>query len=123
MTLRSRTALSGRCATVSNLGAAIVRFAQIVGSANIPGAIAGLHLLTDAVHELTNLAAKIPTAAQIADNPVAHFNEAAGAAIWDAIKRFDNAIHGKALGGAEAAPVTSNVKVVSSSTPNSSPRA
>ncbi len=68
-------------------------------------------MLTDAVYELTNLAAKIPTAAQIAGNPVAHFNEAAGAAIWDAIERFDNAIHGKAIGGADAAPVTSNVKV------------
>ncbi len=69
-------------------------------------------MLTDAVYELTNLAAKIPTAAQIAGNPVAHFNVAAGAAIWDAIERFDNAIYGKAIGeSADAAPVTSNVKV------------
>ena len=86
-------------ANVANLGSAIVGFAQIVGAANIPAAIAGLHSITDAVHALTDLAAKIPTAAQIADNPIARFNEAAGAAAWDAIKNFDNMIHGKAWGG------------------------
>jgi hypothetical protein len=91
---------------VGNLGSAIVGFAQIVGAANIPAAISGLHLLTDAVHGLTNLSASIPTAAQIADNPVAHFNEAAGAAIWGALKNFDNSIHGKVWGsGAQAAPL------------------
>ncbi len=93
-------------ANVGNLGSAIVGFAQIVGAANIPAAILGLQLITNAVHGLTNLAAQIPTAAQIADNPVAHFNEAAGAAIWNAIQKFDNAIHGKAFGGgAQAAPI------------------
>jgi hypothetical protein len=93
-------------ANLGNLGSAIKGFAEIVGSANIPAAIYGLHLLSDAIHGLTDLAAKIPTAAQIADNPVAHFDEAAGAAVWDWIKGFDSAIHGKFWGtGAQAAPL------------------
>jgi len=50
-------------ANLNNLGAAISGFAQVIGAPAIPNAIAGLHLLTDAVHCITNQAAEHPTVA------------------------------------------------------------
>jgi hypothetical protein len=50
-------------ANLDNLGASIRGFAQVVGAPAIPNAIAGLHLLTDAMHGLTQTGAEHPTIA------------------------------------------------------------
>jgi hypothetical protein len=47
-------------ANMSNVGSAAKGFMEVFGSPSVPSAIGGLHLLTDAMHGLTNLAAAHP---------------------------------------------------------------
>jgi len=47
-------------ANMNNVGAAAKGFMEVFGSPSVPNAIGGLHLLTDAMHGLTNLAADHP---------------------------------------------------------------
>jgi hypothetical protein len=47
-------------AKMENVGAAAKGFMEIFGSPSVPNAIGGLHILTEAMHSLTNLAAAHP---------------------------------------------------------------